>query len=141
MAATIASAGFVPTTPERSAMPAVEEAVVVLAAHGSRAEAGNDAHRALAAQLAERSGRTVLAAFLELAEPSIGDTIDRAAPRARAVVVLPYFLHPGRHVDEDIPAIVEDARSRHPGVEITLLAAFGSTDEVLDLLTVQLRDA
>lgn len=121
-----------------------EDAIVVLAAHGSRAEAGNDAHRNLAERLAEGTGRTVVAAFLELAEPSIGDSIDRAivaAPQARAVVVLPYFLHPGRHVDKDIPAIVDEARSRHPGTDITLLSAFGSNEEVLDLLATQLRDA
>lgn len=121
-----------------------EEAVVVLVAHGSRAEAGNDAHRNLAERLAGGTGRTVLAAFLELAEPSIGDAIDRAVaagPQARSVVVLPYFLHPGRHVDEDIPAIVEEARARHSAMEIELLGAFGSNEQVLDLLTAQLRDA
>lgn len=124
-------------------MPEPEDAVVVLAAHGSRAEAGNASHRALAQRLAEASGRTVLAAFLELAEPSIGLAVDEAVEEAAAhtasVVVLPYFLHPGRHVNEDIPAIISEARDRHPDTEITLLGAFGSNDEVLDLLADQLR--
>ena len=46
--------------------------------------------------------------FLELAEPSIPDGIQRCIDAgATEVVVVPYFLSAGRHVSEDIPAEVE----------------------------------
>ena len=36
-------------------------------------------------------------------------------------MALPYFLHRGRHLRQDLPAILAAARRRHP--EITLLEA------------------
>lgn len=115
--------------------------VVVLAAHGSRAATANDAHRALAERLAGATGCPVGAAFLELAEPSIAGAIDDAATRARTVLVLPYFLHPGRHLSEDVPAIVADAGRRHPDVAVQLLGAFGAEPAVIDLLADQVGRA
>lgn len=115
---------------------------VVVAAHGSRAAAANDAHHRVVAGLGERSGRTVLAAFLELVEPSIPDAIDAAvAGGASTVLVVPYFLHPGRHSTEDIPAIVADARERHPAADLRLLDLFGADPALVDLLAAQVGAA
>lgn len=108
---------------------------VVLVAHGSRAAAANEAHVAAAAALAERTGRPVHPAFLELAEPTIPDAIVAAAaggtPR---VEVLPHLLYPGRHVREDIPALVAQAADGLPGTEVVLLAASGEAAAMVDLL-------
>jgi sirohydrochlorin ferrochelatase len=112
--------------------------VVVLVAHGSRAAAANDAHRLVAAELGERTGRSVVPAFLELAEPSIPDAIDAvAATGAAEVLVLPHFLYPGRHLVEDIPALVGTAARRHPDLTITLLPASGADPALVDLLAAQ----
>lgn len=108
---------------------------VVLIAHGSRAAAANDAHAAVAASVASAVGAPVRAAFLELAEPSIGDAIDAAvAEGAERVVVVPHFLYPGRHVGTDIPAIVDEAVARHPEVEVVLAAPTGDDPAMLRLL-------
>lgn len=115
---------------------------VVVVAHGSRAAAANDAHRALAADLAERVPVTVVPAFLELADPDIPAGIAEAvAAGATEVVVLPYFLHPGRHLVEDIPALVDQARAAHPGTTVRLLGAFGADPAVVDALTAQVTAA
>ncbi|MEZ5137526.1 MAG: CbiX/SirB N-terminal domain-containing protein [Acidimicrobiales bacterium] len=115
---------------------------LVLVAHGSRATTANDAHRAVAARLAERLGATVRSAFLELAEPSIGDAIDDAvAAGAPQVVVLPHFLYPGRHVGEDIPAIVAEAADRHPGATIELARPSGDDPAMVELLVELARRA
>jgi sirohydrochlorin cobaltochelatase len=115
---------------------------VVVVAHGSRAEAANEAHRVTAAALGERLGVSVVAAFLELAEPDIGAAIDAAvAEGADPVLVLPHFLYPGRHLTEDIPAIVDRTRARHAGTTITLLGASGADPAVIDLLASQASGA
>lgn len=111
---------------------------VVLVAHGSRAEAANAAHRALAGELAARTGRRVIPAFLELAEPSIGEAVDAAVAGGGPVLVLPHFLHAGAHVREDVPALVATAAARHPGCDVRVLAPFGDDPAVLDLLAAQL---
>lgn len=115
---------------------------VVVAAHGSRATAANDAHRAVVADLAGGVEHAVTAAFLELAEPSIGDAIDAAvAAGATTVLVLPYFLYPGRHLTEDLPRIVGEADARHPGIEVRLLPLFGADPALTSLLAAQVAAA
>ena len=111
---------------------------VVLVAHGSRAAVANRAHLDLAEQLDGRIGARVIAAFMELAEPSIGDAVRLAADGGAAtVVVLPYFLHPGRHQQKDIPELVAEAAETRPGVEVRVVDHFGSDPAVLDLLAAQ----
>jgi sirohydrochlorin cobaltochelatase len=124
-------------------VPGVTDApatALVLIAHGSRAEAANDAHREVATTLAERLGAPVIAAFLELAEPSIGAGIDAAvAGGAQRVAVLPHFLYPGRHLVRDIPAEVAAAVERHPEVRIDVLPESGSAPAMLELLAAAAR--
>lgn len=116
--------------------------IVLLTAHGSRADDANDAHRALAHGLDHRVDDEVRPAFLELAEPSIPDAIDAAvADGATTVIVLPYFLHPGRHLREHIPDLVASAAERHPGRSITLATAFGDDHGIIDLLVEQVHRA
>lgn len=115
---------------------------VVVAAHGSRAEPANAAHREVVDALAADVDVAVAPAFLELAEPSIGDAIDTAvASGAARVLVLPYFLHPGRHLLEDIPTIVDDAAARHDGVEVAMLGSFGSEPALAGVLASQVTSA
>ncbi len=116
--------------------------VVVVAAHGSRAEEANETHRSLVQDLSLRLGILALPAFLELAEPSIPAALSVAADGgAVRILVLPFFLHPGRHLREDVPALVEQAREQHPGVTIDVLGAFGADPGVLDALTRQVTAA
>lgn len=116
---------------------------VVVIAHGSRADAANEAHRQASDALDQRlASVTVVPAFLELAEPDIASAVDTAvAAGAVDVIVLPHFLYPGRHVATDIPAIIDEARTRHPAVTITVLTPSGAEPAVADLLVAQIERA
>ncbi len=111
---------------------------LLLIAHGSRREAANQEIRQLTASLAERLGDRydhIGCGFLELADPDIPTAIDAAVARgATEVVILPYFLATGRHVAEDIPAIVTDKRAQYPAVRIHMSPYPGAVPEILDLL-------
>jgi len=116
--------------------------VLVLAAHGSRADDANDAHRALAHAVDRRVDLAVRPAFLELAEPSITDAIDAAvAGGASTVLVLPYFLHPGRHLRDHVPELIAAAAARYPDRRIELADAFGDDHAIIDLLVDQVHRA
>lgn len=118
------------------------QTAIVFVAHGSRAAAANEAHRQQAQLLAQRTGLAVVAGFLELAEPSIPEAITHAvASGAPRVLVLPYFLYPGRHTVEDVPALVAAAAEAHPGTDLRLLDAFGADASVVDLLAAQVASA
>lgn len=65
-------------------------------------------------------------AHMELAEPSIPTAYARCVERgARVVVVCPYFLLPGKHWHQDIPAITASAARQHPGTSFLVTAPIG----------------
>ncbi|KAB7623217.1 sirohydrochlorin chelatase [Alkalilimnicola sp. S0819] len=109
---------------------------LILLAHGSRRAESNREVQAMAEQLAARlPGFRVSAAFLELSAPDIATAIDRAvAQGAGRVLLLPYFLAAGRHVVEDIPAIVEERRTHYAEVEMLLLPYLGAAPGMADFL-------
>ena len=113
---------------------------LLLVAHGSRREASNDEVRRLTAKLRDKVGarfKGTECAFLELAEPSIPDALQRCIDHgAEEIVVLPYFLSAGRHVARDIPAEVEAKQKEHPQVRISIKPYFGAADGITDLLAV-----
>lgn len=111
---------------------------LILAAHGSRLAESNAEVERLADQLRgllHDRGYAVTAAFLELTEPGIEDAIrDHVSGGCERFVLLPYFLAAGRHVREDLPAIVARLEAEFPAVNITLLAHFGQQPGVAELL-------
>lgn len=89
-------------------------------------------------ELYERlTGRAIVeVAHMEIAPPTIADAIGRCVSRgATRVVVAPYFLSRGRHIQEDIPALVKEAQQQHPGVACSIAEPIG-----IDPLMVQLID-
>jgi len=111
---------------------------LLLVAHGSRRAASNDEVRELTQRLAEQAGDEygfIDCGFLELAEPSIPDGIQRCIDAgARQVVVLPYFLSAGRHVSEDIPAEVKIKQDEYPDIQICISGYLGAADGITGML-------
>lgn len=118
-------------------MAVAPSSVVLLVAHGSRLRSANEAHQQLCSAVSSRAGTEVRPAFLELAEPSIPEAIDRAvADGAVTVRVLPHFLHSGRHLVEDIPRLVDEAAARHAGRAVVVLEGHtGAHDSMIELLS------
>jgi sirohydrochlorin ferrochelatase len=77
---------------------------LLLIAHGSRHAAANDDLHHLANCLRATGRYTVVAtAFLELAEPTIEEAARRCVEHgAERVLLLPYFLSAGVHVQRDL---------------------------------------
>jgi sirohydrochlorin ferrochelatase len=100
---------------------------VLLVDHGSREPAANRQLAAMAAALARRlPGRRVATAHLSIARPSVPEAIDACvAGGAREIVVMPYFLAPGRHALRDVPRLAREARLRHPGLQVRVAAPLG----------------
>lgn len=118
--------------------------VLLVLAHGSRRRESNEEIRHLSRRLAEclhDRYESVAPAFLELAEPSIPAAIDGAVNAGAAEVVLfPYFLSAGRHVGEDIPRLVAEARHRHPHVRLELRPHLGELPGLIQLIVASLRE-
>ena len=41
------------------------------------------------------------------------------------MVIAPYFLSRGRHIQEDIPALVHEAQAKHPGLQCIIAQPIG----------------
>jgi sirohydrochlorin ferrochelatase len=100
---------------------------VILVDHGSRRAESNDQLLEVAAAYRRHSKqRVVEPAHMELAEPSLATAFKRCVEAgAMRVIVVPYFLAPGRHWTEDIPRLAAEAASPYRGVEHVVTAPLG----------------
>ncbi len=116
------------------------ETGVVIVDHGSRRAESNLMLEAFVTRFREHTRyRIVEPAHMELSEPSIDTAFDRCvAQGAKAVVVIPYFLLPGKHWDQDIPALSRAAARRHPGVQFMVGAPIGLHPMMLDVIKARL---
>lgn len=103
------------------------ETCIIIVDHGSlRAESNRTLQQAAERFAANSQYRIVEPAHMELADPSIATAFDRCVERgAGRVIIFPYFLSPGRHWTEDIPALVASAAQKHRAVEWLVTAPFG----------------
>lgn len=107
----------------------------VLLAHGSRRTASNDEVTALAAALAERLQAPVVAAFIEQTQPGLeAACATLIVAGASRIAVLPYLLAAGRHLAEDIPALVSACQQRWPTLPITISPHVGGAPLMVELL-------
>jgi len=76
--------------------------------------------RAVAGQVAQLGGFDLVeAAFLEQGSPDLAGAVARLAARgASRILVTPYFLTLGLHLQRDLPRIVSEVSRIEPGVEI-----------------------
>jgi len=108
----------------------------VVFGHGSSVESANDAVRAMGAELARRAGyEAVETAFLESGQPDLRGAVDRLASRGVAhVIVIPYFLTLGMHLQRDLPQLVEELRAVHPGMRIEVTPPLDGHPALIDAL-------
>lgn len=111
--------------------------------HGSpRPSANTDLFRTLGVIQSRGLYNSVRAGFLECKDPTIPDAIDQCvADGAASIICVPYFLHTGNHVCEDLPDLLVAARARHPGVEFLLAPFIGRSSRLTELLARRASEA
>jgi sirohydrochlorin ferrochelatase len=108
----------------------------VVFAHGSSVETANDAVRAVTAQLRERGGlKNVESAFLEGGHPDLRGAVESLSARGiESVVVIPYFLTLGLHLQRDLPRLIREIESVHPGLSIEVTPPLDGHPAMIDAL-------
>jgi sirohydrochlorin ferrochelatase len=108
----------------------------VLFAHGSSVETANDAVRAVTAQLRKRGGYgAVETAFLEGGHPDLRGAVELLSARGvESVVVIPYFLTLGLHLQRDLPRLIKEIESTHPGMSIRATPPLDGHPAMIDAL-------
>jgi precorrin-8X/cobalt-precorrin-8 methylmutase len=119
---------------------------IILIGHGSPKK---DANRlCIIADMLHRTlhpgcdGGCVKVAYMEFAEPSIPEALDSEARRgARKIIIHPFFLNAGVHVTKDIPEMISDAESRHPGVDFVYTEPLGVHEKLVQVVIERIHGA
>ena len=108
----------------------------IVFAHGSSVETANEAVRTVAAQLKDRSGyEAVETAFLEGGKPNLRTAVETLAARGIGnIVVIPYFLTLGLHLQRDLPRLIREIESTHPGLSIGVTPPLDGHPAMVDAL-------
>ena len=116
---------------------------VVLIGHGSKMPGAGDAIDQVIQALQKKEPATFFqAAYLELQTPSIPAGIELCFSQgADEVVLVPYFVQTGRHVVEDIPRIVSEAKARYPDKKIHLANYLGFEDRIVSVVLDRVYEA
>jgi sirohydrochlorin ferrochelatase len=119
-----------------------EKRAVILIGHGSRA-AGADEDMERVAELLRSSGGGIVelcrmggrgAPFAEVFETCV-------RRRATEIIVIPYFLHFGVHLRQDIPGMLLEAVAKHPEVRLVLGRHLGYDDSLAALVQKRLSES
>ncbi|MHB1531209.1 sirohydrochlorin chelatase [Acidithiobacillus sp.] len=105
----------------------------ILLAHGSRNAEWRRPFEVLAARFGERHPeRRVLLCYLEIWAPDLPQTIARTyAEGVRQFRISPLFWSSGRHLQEDLPLLMNELEQRFPEIRISVDEPLGEREPVL----------
>ena len=112
---------------------------LIIVAHGSKLKSSNDEIKKIVDKIKENieddNNLLVLYAFLELTEPSIFISINKAITNGcDSIKIFPYFLAAGKHVQEDIPCEIRKFKKQHPEINFELLPHIGECKGIENLI-------
>jgi sirohydrochlorin ferrochelatase len=111
---------------------------LIVIAHGSRRQESNQEVMKLVELLQQRNETNydiIATAFLELAQPSIQEAVDKVVEAgASSITILPYFLAAGVHVVKDIPEIIDEKTRQYPEVDFKMTEHIGTSRIIIEAL-------
>jgi sirohydrochlorin ferrochelatase len=116
---------------------------IIVFAHGSRVEAANEAVRAVSRELLRvtRCERAI-AAFLELGMPDLETATDELVEAGvERVVIIPYFLTLGLHMERDLPRLTQGIARKHPGLNLDVTPPLDGHKGLVAILADRFRDS
>jgi sirohydrochlorin ferrochelatase len=115
---------------------------ILIFAHGSSVEAANQGVRDLARRIQDAGPHPyVRAAFLDQAQPDLSAAVSQAAETGiRRVIVIPYFLTVGIHLQRDLPSLVAAQKAKHPDLEIEVGQSLEDHPSMPSLILERVRE-
>lgn len=113
----------------------MKQALLVMV-HGSPRPIANEDMFAVVEVVRERGVFPLVAVgFMEINAPSIPEAIaDLVQQGAERVIAVPYFLHTGNHVTDDLPSLLEEAQARYSQVEFVMGDYLGHDPILADVI-------
>jgi sirohydrochlorin cobaltochelatase len=116
---------------------------LLLVGHGSRDPDGQREFLEFATKVQQAAGpRPVVPCFLELAEPTIPQGLERCLELGyHDIAAVPVLLFAARHNKHDVPMEFDLVRESHPDLRIRYARHFGITTEIVDGLQALIAQA
>lgn len=116
---------------------------VILLGHGSIREEANKEVRAMWDMMQDELPELEISGcFVEVAEPTMEQEIDRlAAEGFHRIVIVPMFLTRGQHLSNGIPRILEAMRQKYTQIQIDLTRHLGIDPLLAEIIKNRLREA
>jgi sirohydrochlorin ferrochelatase len=115
---------------------------ILLMAHGSRIAEANDAAREVAAMVQQQTGYEIVeVAYREMHDPNIQQGIDTCVTKgAERILLMPYFLFMGAHVQHDLPEEIAAAQERHPGLIMAMGPHLGVHRKLAEIVVDRINE-
>lgn len=119
-----------------------KEAIILLG-HGSRVPGAGEGMELVAQGMRQKMGAAIIEiCYMSKLGPHFPEAFEACVARgAKKVVVMPYFLHSGLHMREDIPEILREKAQEHPDVEVILGRNLGFDECLVDLVIKRLGES
>ena len=115
---------------------------LVIFAHGSSIASANAAVHAVAEAMAQAGDIVVQVGFLEPVHPTLDEAVTKLVEQgAKRVLILPYFLTLGLHLQRDLPRIVERIEQAHPGLDVQVAPPLDGHPALVQILLDRTRAA
>ena len=115
---------------------------IVLFAHGSAVEEANQSVHNLARQVQEQGPYGyVRGAFLDVAQPDMDAAIAQAVEAGvRRVIVIPYFLTEGIHLQRDLPNLIAPLKKKYTDLEIEVGRSLDDHPQMAAIILGRVRE-
>ncbi len=115
---------------------------VILIGHGSRAAGADDDMERVAASLRRAHGGIVELCRMAGRGTLFAEAFERCIRQeATEIIVIPYFLHFGVHLRQDIPEMLREAAAKHPEVRLVLGRHLGYDDSLVTLVEQRIGES
>ena len=119
----------------------MKRAIIVLG-HGSKAPQALETLKKYGEMVKAKSGYEIVEiASLQFNKPDLPEALDHVISLgAKKVVIVPFFLYNGIHMQEDIPAVIAGETEKNPDVEIILANHLGADHRLVDIVIERIEE-
>jgi len=116
---------------------------ILLMGHGSRVPGAGKGMEKVAGRLKEKFGYSrVEICFMSGLEPHFSEALQKCVSQgATKVLVIPYFLHIGVHLLQDIPRMIQKEAEKFPHVKLVLGKSLGFNEGLVDLVDRRIEES
>jgi sirohydrochlorin ferrochelatase len=119
-----------------------EKRAVILIGHGSRAAGADDDMERIAEGLRTAYGGIVEPCRMAGRGAPFAEVFEKCVRLgAKEIIVIPYFLHFGVHLRQDIPEMLREAVAQHPEIRLVLGRHLGYDDSLVALVQKRLGES